>query len=213
MASTIQVDKITDIGGNTIISSNGSGTFTSNLPAVAPNVSTATGTLPIANGGTGAATLSAAGLANTPAFFVTLTANQTVSDNVKTLVTWTNEVYDTNSAFASNKFTVPSGQAGKYNFYINVTLGTSGSWGVRNPRAYIYKNGTSIYYFQGPNNEQGNDNIAVNGTLSLDLAVADYIEVYGRNDNDQGTPYILGKSGDSPNEERTWFGGYKVIGA
>jgi len=33
MASTIQVDKIQDQGGNTIISSNGSGTFTSNLPA------------------------------------------------------------------------------------------------------------------------------------------------------------------------------------
>tara|TARA_R110000787_G_scaffold177878_1_gene289823 strand:- start:895 stop:2157 length:1263 start_codon:yes stop_codon:yes gene_type:complete len=62
MASTIQVDNIKDIGGNTMISSNGSGTFTSNLPTVAPNVSTATGTLPIANGGTGAATLAAAGL-------------------------------------------------------------------------------------------------------------------------------------------------------
>jgi|TARA_R110000823_G_scaffold252550_1_gene375122 hypothetical protein len=34
MASTIQVDKIQDQGGNTIISSNGSGTFTSNLPGV-----------------------------------------------------------------------------------------------------------------------------------------------------------------------------------
>ena len=33
MASTIQVDNIKDIGGNTIISSDGSGTFTSNLPA------------------------------------------------------------------------------------------------------------------------------------------------------------------------------------
>jgi hypothetical protein len=33
MASTIQVDKIQDTGGNTILSSNGSGTFTSNLPA------------------------------------------------------------------------------------------------------------------------------------------------------------------------------------
>jgi len=33
MASTIQVDTIKDIGGNTMISSNGSGTFTSNLPA------------------------------------------------------------------------------------------------------------------------------------------------------------------------------------
>ena len=151
--------------------------------------------------------------ANTPAFFVTLTANQTVSDNVKTLVTWTNEVYDTNNAFDSNKFTVPSGQGGKYNFYISVTCGTSGSWGVINARAYIYKNGTSIYYFQGVKNEQGNDSFAVTGTLSLDLSAGDYIEVYGRNDNDSGTPYFLGKSGDSPNEERTWFGGYKLIGA
>ena len=78
MASTIQVDNIKDIGGNTIISSNGSGTFTSNLPAGAPNVSTATGTLPIANGGTGAATLVAAGLANTPGFEARLTVSPTV---------------------------------------------------------------------------------------------------------------------------------------
>ena len=32
---------------------------------------------------------------NTPAFYVTITSNQTVSDNVKTKVSWTNEVYDT----------------------------------------------------------------------------------------------------------------------
>ena len=148
---------------------------------------------------------------NTPAFYVTITSNQTVSDNVKTKVSWTNEVYDTNSAFASDKFTVPSGQAGKYNFYVHLTLGTSGSYGVLFPRAYIYKNGSSLYMFSGPNNEQGNDVYSVTGTLSLDLSVGDYIEVYGRNNNDQGTPYFLGKSGDSPYEERSWFGGYKVI--
>ena len=33
MASTIQVDNIKDIGGNTMISSNGTGTFTNSLPA------------------------------------------------------------------------------------------------------------------------------------------------------------------------------------
>ena len=184
MASTIQVDTIKDIGGNTMISSNGSGTFTSNLPASASNA---------------------------PAFFVTLTANQTVSDNTKTKVVWNNEIYDTNSAFANAKFTVPSGQAGKYNFYISVTCGTSGSYGVINARSYIYKNGTSIYYFQGINNAEGNDSFAVTGTMSLDLSVGDYIEVYGRNDNDTGTPLFLGRNGDSPNEERTWFGGYKLI--
>ena len=63
---------------------------------------------------------------------------------------------------------------------------------LSNARAYIYKNGNSLYMFQGVKNEQGNDAFAVTGTLSLDLAVADYIEVYGRNDNDAGTPYFLG---------------------
>ena len=184
MSSILKVDDIQDSGGNSIISSNGSGTFSNNL-----------------------------GISMTPAFYVTITSNQTVSDNVKTKVSWTNEVYDTDSAFASDKFTVPSGQAGKYNFYVHLTMGTSGSYGVLFPRAYIYKNGSSLYMFSGPNNEQGNDVYSVTGTLSLDLSVGDYIEVYGRNNNDQGTPYFLGKSGDSPNEERSWFGGYKVIGA
>ena len=59
--------------------------------------------------------------------------------------------------------------------------------------------------FLGPNNEQGNDAYSVTGTLSLDLSDSDYIEVYGRVDNDQGTPHFKGKAGDSPYEERTWL--------
>tara|TARA_R110000824_G_scaffold400270_1_gene607447 strand:+ start:559 stop:1245 length:687 start_codon:yes stop_codon:yes gene_type:complete len=79
MASTIQVDKIQDTGGNTIISSNSTGTFTSNLPAVAPNVSTATGTLPIANGGTGTTSYNPAGM----------TLVSTVAASTDSLVTFT----------------------------------------------------------------------------------------------------------------------------
>ena len=53
MASTIQVDKIQDTGGNTILSSNSTGTFTNNLPA---NLTSATGNLAVArlNSGTSA---------------------------------------------------------------------------------------------------------------------------------------------------------------
>ena len=53
MASTIQVDKIQDTGGNTILSSNSTGTFTNNLPA---NLTSATGNLAVArlNSGTDA---------------------------------------------------------------------------------------------------------------------------------------------------------------
>ena len=196
--STLKVD--------TILKRTGTGTIT---------LGQSGDTISIPSGATlnSAGTNTLTGVSMTPAFYVTITSNQTVSDNVKTKVSWTNEVYDTDSAFASDKFTVPSGQAGKYNFYVHLTMGTSGSYGVLFPRAYIYKNGSSLYMFSGPNNEQGNDVYSVTGTLSLDLSVGDYIEVYGRNNNDQGTPYFLGKSGDSPNEERSWFGGYKVLGA
>jgi hypothetical protein len=53
MASTIQVDKVQDTGGNTILSSNSTGTFTNNLPA---NLTSATGNLAVArlNSGTDA---------------------------------------------------------------------------------------------------------------------------------------------------------------
>ena len=59
MASTIQVDKIQDTGGNTLVSSDGTGTFTNSIPA---NLTSATGTLAVANGGTGASSFAAAGL-------------------------------------------------------------------------------------------------------------------------------------------------------
>ena len=53
MASTIQVDKIQDTGGNTLVSSDGTGTFTNSIPA---NLTSATGNLAVArlNSGTSA---------------------------------------------------------------------------------------------------------------------------------------------------------------
>ena len=57
---------------------------------------------------------------NTPAFFVHNSSNQSISSGVSTKVTLDSEDYDTDNAFASNKFTVPSGEAGKYLFYCAV---------------------------------------------------------------------------------------------
>ena len=61
MASTIQVDKITDIGGNTMIESNGSGTFTSSLPAPTSGIAASaidSGTIATARLGSGTASAS-----------------------------------------------------------------------------------------------------------------------------------------------------------
>ena len=62
------------------------------------------------------------GISNTPAFGVTLSGNQSLSDGSLTKVTWDTEVIDTDGAFASNKFTVPTGQDGKYFFYYKTAV-------------------------------------------------------------------------------------------
>ena len=51
---------------------------------------------------------------NTPSFSVKLGSNQTISNASDTKINLDTENWDTDSAFASNKFTVPSGKAGKY---------------------------------------------------------------------------------------------------
>ena len=204
MASTIQVDNIKDIGGNTIISSNGSGTFTSNLPASAPNVSTATGTLPIANGGTGAATLAAAGLANTPAFHVYKSGNQQVSNNTATNLTWQNEFYDTDNAFASNKFTVPSGKSGTYMFFWLIKGGSQPDSTAM--QGWLQKNGSDL----DSQLSRSKDYISTVNEIHLtghytDVAVAgDYYEmrIY---QNSGGALDIL--------SEGSSFWGFKLIGA
>jgi len=155
MSSTIQVDIIKDIGGNTIISSNGSGTFTSNLPASAPNVSSATGTLPIANGGTGATTLAAAGLANTPSFLTTLSGAQSIANTTDVTVGFNSTTggFDTDSGFntGTHTYTIPSGKGGKYYMYTGFYLASNVAdkfWAVKfvttsGQRGEIYGNSNS----------------------------------------------------------------------
>ena len=47
-----------------------------------------------------------------PAFMVKLSGTQNITTATWTKVTFDSEVFDTDSAFASNKFTVPSGEDG-----------------------------------------------------------------------------------------------------
>jgi hypothetical protein len=210
MASTIQVDNIKDIGGNTIISSNGSGTFTSNLPAVAPNVSTATGTLPIANGGTGATTLAAAGLTNTPAFFVALTTNVSISDNTITKIPFATEVYDTDNAYDAStnyRFTVPSGKAGKYYFTMQGPIGIKKDYQVT---ILLKKNGSYLgteSLITNGYQPSADANVTTRYTTTLDLAVSDYVEMFVKTNNNGTTTAF--NHGDS---YTTFFAGHKLIG-
>jgi len=151
MSSIIKVNTFQDANGNALFSSDGSG-----------NVTT-----------------SASGLQNTPAFSVKLSSNQSISNGTWTKVTLDTEDYDTDSAFASNKFTVPSGKAGKYCFHYNI--GTAAALDdTERVVGALYKNGSKVSeYSTNSNNSPGNnfDNF-VNNTITLDLSAGDYIELY-----------------------------------
>ena len=127
MASTIQVDKIQDTGGNTILSSNSTGTFTyeaasganfTNLPVPTSGIAASaidSGTLAVAQGGTGAATFAAAGLANTPAMYVEASASTSVATATYTKVAFDQVVFNEGGTYDSTtNYRWTPGTAGKY---------------------------------------------------------------------------------------------------
>ena len=76
-------------------------------------------TADIADGAVTAVKTTGVGGENTPCFHATMSADQTLSDNTATKVTFNTEKFDVGSCYdhSSNyRFTVPSGEAGKYKF-------------------------------------------------------------------------------------------------
>ena len=157
----------------------------------------------IANSGTA----TGFGGTNTPSFLVKKTSSQAINDVTKTLVTWDAEEIDTDSAFASNKFTVPSGKAGKYFFSAIINLEDSSLYSTN---LYFYKNGTeySASAF-GQYSDTNKISPTLVNNLILDLSVGDYIEVYAQgNTSDGGTCNVFDNGASTL---FSWFQGYKLV--
>ena len=180
MASTIQVDKITDIGGNTMLESNGSGTFTSSLPS---NVSSATGTLPIANGGTGATTLAAAGLTNTPNFKILLTSNQSISNGTETKISFNSTEFDTASGWNSSsyKYIIPSGQGGLWFISTNARMSGGGNNTMGAGDLNLYKNNDTVAHVgltPNTSSAMGIFGAYIGGIFNVSAADEIYVKAY-----------------------------------
>ena len=178
----------------------GSGTLT--LGQSGETISVPSGaTLDLSN-----ATQTGVGGTNTPAFKATLSGDQTIADNATVKITFDTETFDTNNAFASNKFTVPSGEDGKYNIISQLTF-YDGSDAITKVVLSIYKNGSAITeaIFDLSGEDMGR--YALCNSNILDLSASDYIEIYGYADtSDAGTIAIL--SGN----QQSYFSAYKLIG-
>ena len=119
-------------------------------------------------------------LDNTPAFSVRLSGDQAAdSNNTWYKVAFDTEDFDTDSAFASNKFTVPAGKGGVYQLNTQVACTNQSESAEMDLR--VYKNGSAITTpqamldYSGGNGDFTN---VVNHSHLYDLNAADYIEIY-----------------------------------
>jgi len=149
-------------------------------------------------------TITGAGGVNTPAFGAKVTSNFSFADDTTTLIPYATVEFDTHSAYnntAGNyKFTVPSGQGGKY--AINMGLRLSNDRALR-LNITLHVNNTSIHQFEFSNTSNASYS-TVNGNYVYTLNAGDYIQVKGylSYDGSNADIFALG----------SYFQAYKLIG-
>ena len=136
---------------------------------------------------------------NTPAFYVKSSVTNNIANTTHTQLTYDTEVFDTDNAFASNAFTVPSGEGGKYVLY---ALAARQAWDSDRFLVYIYKNGsTELSIGESAINTSG---YHTTDTFCIaDLSAGDVITVQTYHDSGSTRGYGVGQRGV--------FKGYKLI--
>ena len=180
-----------------ITTSSGSGTIT--LGQSGETVTIPTGAT-ITNSGTA----NGFGGDNTPAFAAFQSSGQNIDSGTTTIVTLDTEIFDTDSAFASNTFTVPTGEGGKY--YVSAAIRADASWaatGQFNVMVFVGStgdNGLFASYNIAASNGNGG---AVSGIVTLSAGDEITMRIFH---NEGGT------EGLQAGRYCTVFSGYKLIG-
>ena len=177
------------------------------------NVSDGSNGQALTTNGSGTLSFATVGGDNTPSFSVYLSGNQSINSDSHTKVTFDSEYWDTDNAFASNKFTVPSGEGGKY--AIAASLGwrqwntSSGSVTAdKRIQIQVYINGSGVntrglLQTNNTSTESGQNNISVSTAGTIDLSEGDYIEIYATHTTGHAAELY---------HQYTWFTGHKLIG-
>ena len=145
---------------------------------------------------------------NYPAFYAYLGSDQTgISDATTAKITIDTEVLDTDSCFASNKFTPTT--AGKYFLYASINLNSGTHNNLRNCNVFIYKNGSSIINSDFNLVENMGRRLSPYVSVVVDAnGSSDYFELYGQMDtNNSGDWSAIGYTSS---QIRTYFGGYRI---
>ena len=159
-------------------------------------------------------TVNGAGGANTPAFEAYLSSSQDISDDTFTKIQINAEVFDTASAYdnSSNyRFTVPSGQGGKYFVYGMAQCYASYDANASS-RLAIYKNGSRFIGSSGDYRHDGTRVAPLSVHTVISLNASDYLEIYALIDVTANSPSIIGTADSlDGGNYGTRFGAYKII--
>ncbi len=153
--------------------------------------------------------VSGIGGTNTPAFeaFQNSDSSQ-LSNDTDTKIQFNDEIFDTASAYdnSSNyRFTVPSGEGGKYFIYGRVEFEDTNVGSTDEHMVKIYKNGSQAsVFFNYP--DANSTLITYHEVFALNAS--DYIEIYGKINNSDGNRVISGKNST---QKGTTFGAFKII--
>ena len=196
MTSILKVDTIQDADGNNIINESGN-TITIGASGDTTNI---IGTLQ--NDG------SAVGGVNTPAFRARVTADTTFTTGTTTAVVFPSEDFDTASAYntSDGKFTVPSGQGGKYFIYSQLLVNAGSPDQLSFVQINLYKNGAQIRNIHTNFSNNYIRRTGFNFVTVEDLSASDYLQIYVYADDSSGNPDLYNDS-TNPN----FFGAYKII--
>ena len=117
---------------------------------------------------------------NTPMWLVKLGSDYShTSTNTWVLAPLAGEVFDTDNAFASNKFTVPSGLGGKYKITLNIYWSFGNTESASETQLHLYKNGSSVQREWISFNPTGRlSGSAQTLTMDMSLSASDYLEMY-----------------------------------
>jgi hypothetical protein len=149
--------------------------------------------------------VSGIGGTNTPAFHATNgSTDQSINDATQTKVDFGTEIFDTDSAFASSRFTVPS--AGKYYLFASVDCLETDS-DMESHNIYFFKNGSAFvtHTFNNTSASLVRRISTYFGTI-FDLSASDYIEIYFQFNGVSNNAASIKSGGNN-----TFFGGYKLI--
>jgi len=140
---------------------------------------------------------------NTPFFSVYNSSGQSIASNTTTKIEFNTELHDTSNVFSSHRFTVPSGEGGKYELGISVRRSNfAGSRGY----VILIRNGSNEFgYFEEAGNGSGDNYNTIGGVVVKDFSAGDYVEAFFYH-NDSGSRTLTG------GEQFQRFFGYKLIG-